>query len=86
LQLQRRRHQLAAGLPHQLQALLLLLGQPWVRRLAQLQALLVLQQLLLHLLLAGAWLCHQLEPLGWESVLSRMRLHQALHKVIKNAL
>jgi hypothetical protein len=83
LHLRQERHLWAAALPHQLQALLLLLGQPWVLLLVQLQALLVLLQLLLllHLLWAAAGLYHQLAPVGWESVQLRMRLHNGHHKV-----
>lgn len=77
LHLRQERHLWAAALPHQLQALLLLLGQPWVLLLVQQQALLVLVLLqlllLLHLLWAAAGLYHQLAPVGWESVQLRMR-------------
>jgi hypothetical protein len=86
-QQQQRQHQhrqLAAVLPHQLRAwlllLLLLLGQAWLLLVLLLvpllRALLALRLLLLlHLLLAVAGLCHQPVLLGLESVLSRMRLH-----------
>jgi hypothetical protein len=86
---QRHHRQLAAVLPHQLRAwlLLLLLGQAWLLLVVLLRLLLgqllqalllalllLLLLLLLHLLLAVAGLCHQLVLMGWESVLSHMHL------------